>query len=88
MYESMINSLKAHDTTSSSQLLEAKLQASEKQALEEEIAELKEFRRRLMEEMGNKEHEQMRQLNEKEAEVKEAQMQVERVMMERSQQLF
>jgi hypothetical protein len=88
MYESMINSLKAHDTTSTSQLLEAKLQASEKQALEEEIAELKDFRRKLMEDMGNKEHEYMRQLNDKEAEVKDAQMQIERVIMERSQQLF
>ncbi len=44
MYESMINSLKQTDPANST--LMSKLHASEKQAYEDEIAELKEYRRK------------------------------------------
>lgn len=64
MYESMINSLKQTDPGSSS--LMSKLHASEKQAFEDEIAELKEYRRRQQEEMSARENEHVRVVNERE----------------------
>ena len=84
MYESMINSLKAHDTSSTSQMLAAKLQASERQAYEDEIAELKEFRRKLQEDMGNREHEYLKSLSDKDSQMREVQLQMERVLLEKS----
>jgi peptidoglycan hydrolase CwlO-like protein len=69
MYESMINSLKSTDTSNS--VLMNKLHASERQAYEEEIAELKEYRRKLQEDMNNKEHEHLRATNDREQAVKE-----------------
>jgi hypothetical protein len=45
MYESMINSLKSTDPTNTTLL--SKLHASEKLSFEEEIGELKDYRRRL-----------------------------------------
>ena len=58
MYESMINSLKQTDPANST--LMSKLHASEKQAYEDEIAELKEYRRKQQVEMSAREHEHLR----------------------------
>ena len=86
MYESMINSLKSTEPSNSS--LMNKLHASEKQAYEEEISELKEYRRRLQEEMISKEHEQVRVVNEREQAVKEMQLHIEKMLIDKSQQVF
>jgi hypothetical protein len=55
-------------------LIVAKIHASERQAFEEEIADLKEQRRRLQEDAGNREHEFARQLNDKDSYIKDLSM--------------
>jgi sugar-specific transcriptional regulator TrmB len=80
MYESMINSLKQTDPANST--LMSKLHASEKQAYEDEIGELKEYRRRLQDEMSAKEHEHLRVVNEREQAVKEMQLHIEKMLID------
>jgi hypothetical protein len=86
MYESMINSLKQTDPANSS--LMSKLHASEKQAYEEEIGELKEYRRRLQDDMSVKEHKHLRVVNEREQAVKEMQLHIEKMLIDQSQSVF
>lgn len=80
MYESMINSLKQTDPANSTLL--SKLHASEKQAYEDEISELKDYRRRLQDEMSQKEHEHVRVVNEREQAVKEMQLHIEKMLID------
>ena len=86
MYESMINSLKQTDPANSS--LMTKLHASEKQAYEDEIAELKEYRRRLQDEASVKEHGHMKVVNEREQAVREMQLHIEKMLIDQSQSVF
>jgi|LauGreDrversion4_2_1035121.scaffolds.fasta_scaffold618476_1 hypothetical protein len=80
MYESMINSLKQTDPANST--LMSKLHASEKQAYEDEIAELKEYRRKQQDEMSAREHEHLRVVNEREQAVKEMQLHIEKMLID------
>jgi hypothetical protein len=48
-------------------MLASKLQASERQAYEDEISELKDFRRKLQEDMGNRDHEYHKAMSDKES---------------------
>jgi hypothetical protein len=86
MYESMINSLKQTDPANSS--LINKLHASEKQAYEDEITELKEYRRKLQDDMSLKEHEHLKVVNEREQAVKEMQLHIEKMLIDQSQSVF
>ena len=76
----MINSLKQTDPANST--LMSKLHASEKQAYEDEIAELKEYRRKQQDEMSAREHEHLRVVNEREQAVKEMQLHIEKMLID------
>ncbi len=86
MYETMINSLKCHDSASS--MLVSQIQASERQTQDKVIEELKDQKRRMLEEIESKDREFKRILNDKDSYMKELQIQIERLMLEKSQQMF
>ena len=65
-----------------------KLHASEKQAYEDEINELKDYRRKLQEDINAKEHEHLKVVNEREQAVKEMQLHIEKMLIDKSQQVF
>jgi hypothetical protein len=85
MYESMINSLKQTEPNTS---LMTKLHASEKQAFEEEIADLKDQRRRLQDDITARDNDHVRAINEREQAVKEMQLHIEKMLIDQSQQVF
>lgn len=88
MYETMINSLKAPEISAPSDMLVAKIQESERLAYEAEINDLREHRKKLQDDLLDKEREFSRMMNDKDSFIKELQLSVDKVMIEKSQQLF
>lgn len=66
----------------------AQIEASERQGYEEQIAELREWKRRQIELSDERERDYGRQIGDKDVFIKDMQLQVERMLLERSQQLF
>jgi hypothetical protein len=85
MYETMINSLKAPEMSAPSDLLVAKIQESERLAYEGEIHDLREHRRKLQDDLLDKERELSRLMNDKDSFIKELQLSVDKVLIEKSQ---
>ncbi len=71
MYETMINSLKAPELSAPSDIIVAKIQESERMAYEGEINELKEHRKKLQEDILDREREFARLTNDKDSFIKE-----------------
>jgi len=88
MYETMINSLKAPEISAPSDMLVAKIQESERLAYEAEIHDLREHRRKLQDDLLDKEREFSRLMNDKDGFIKELQLSVDKVLIDKSQALF
>jgi hypothetical protein len=71
MYETMINSLKAPESPSPSQLLVAQIEASERQSYEDQITELKEWRHKSLQQLEEKEREITRIASDKDSFIKD-----------------